>query len=197
MAESGTSTEDVKDRVPPGQHLTNGFPVLHAGDVPKIDLAQWDFQVGGLVENPMLWTYDAFMSLPQIRIHCDIHCVTGWSKLDNDWDGIPFGHIVEIVKPKPEARFALVLAENGFTTNVPLEDLMHENVLFAHKHNGEPLTPDHGWPLRLVVPHLYFWKSAKWVRGLNFMAEDRAGFWEQEGYHMYGDPWKEQRFWYD
>jgi DMSO/TMAO reductase YedYZ molybdopterin-dependent catalytic subunit len=181
-------------RTPPGQTLTEKWPVLHYGSVPRVDLGRWRFRVSGLVEEPVELTYEQMMALPKAEVTRDIHCVTTWSRLDNTFEGIPIREVLKLARPRPEARFALVQAEYGFTTNLPLDDLDREDVLLAYKHNGKELTPDHGWPLRLVVPHLYFWKSAKWVRGLEFLAEDRAGFWERNGYHMRGDPWKEERY---
>ncbi|GAX91585.1 sulfite oxidase-like oxidoreductase [Effusibacillus lacus] len=185
---------DKKDRVPPGQTLTDRWPVLHAGTVPRVNLDAWTFRIFGLVDEEKILTYREFMSLPQTRVQSDIHCVTTWSRLDNTWDGVLFKDVMNLVKVKSEAKFVMVHAEEGWTTNLPLEDLLYDNVLFAHKHDGVDLTPNHGWPLRLVVPHLYFWKSAKWVRGIEFMAEDRPGFWEERGYHLYADPWLEQRY---
>lgn len=181
-------------RVPPGQTLTEKWPVLHYGSVPRVDLGRWRFRISGLVEEPVELTYDQFMALPKTEITCDIHCVTTWSRFGNTFEGVPFSEVLKLVKPRPGATHAMVLAEYGFTTNLALEDLDRDDVLFAYKHDGKELTPDHGWPLRLVVPHLYFWKSAKWVRGLELMAGDKPGFWESHGYHMRGDPWKEERY---
>jgi len=181
-------------RLPPGQSLTLKWPVLHEGQIPAFDPARWDFRVWGLVDNPLRLSWDEFGKLPQVRIRADFHCVTTWSKFDNEWEGVPFPAIAQIARPRPEARYVMVHADPGYTTNVPLEDLMRDDVLFAHRHAPEPLTPEHGAPLRLVVPHLYAWKSAKWVRGLDFIDQDRAGFWERVGYHMYGDPFREQRY---
>ena len=183
-----------RGRLPPGQSLTLKWPVLHAGTVPSFDPARWDFEVRGLVENPFRLSWDEFQALPRKKVQADFHCVTSWSKFDNEWEGVPFSVIAEQARPKPEARFVMVLAENNYTANVPLEDLMGDNVLLADRHAPEPLDAVHGAPLRLVVPHLYAWKSAKWVRGLDFMAEDRPGYWEGFGYHMYGDPFREERF---
>jgi DMSO/TMAO reductase YedYZ molybdopterin-dependent catalytic subunit len=185
---------ELAARTPPGQTLTEKWPVLHYGSVPRVDLARWRFKIFGLVEEPVELTWQQFEALPRTSITRDIHCVTTWSRLDNTFEGVPFREVLNLVKPLPEARYAMVHAEYGFTTNLPLADLDRDDVLFADKHDGKPLTPDHGWPLRLVVPHLYFWKSAKWVRGIEFMTEDRAGFWERNGYHMRGDPWKEERY---
>jgi len=183
-----------RQRVPPGQWVTKEWPVLHYGSVPAINLATWDFTVFGLVEEPLRLTYQQFMSLPRVQVKADVHCVTHWTLLDSTWEGVGFRELMKLIKPKPEARFVMVHCEQGFTTNLPLAVLMDDDVLFAYRRNGEDLTPEHGWPLRLVVPKKYFWKSAKWVRGLEFMAEDRLGFWEQAGYHNDADPWQEQRF---
>ena len=181
-------------RLPPGQSLTLKWPVLHYGSVPRFDLAKWDFRVWGFVEQPARLTWDEFNRLPRTHDKIDFHCVTRWSRFDNEWDGVAFREIRRLAKPKAEAQYVLVYAEQGFTANVPLADLDREDVLLATHHDGQPLTPDHGYPLRLIVPHLYAWKSVKWVRGLEFLDHDVPGFWEQNGYHMYGDPFKEQRF---
>lgn len=181
-----------KLRVPPGQHVTRGFPVLHEGDVPRIEPANWRFAVFGLVEEPLTLDYEAFRALPHCRIEADVHCVTGWSKLDNAWEGVASRDLWERVKPGAGARFVMIHAAGGFTANLSLDDFLQPDVLFAWSHNGVPLSPEHGWPLRLVVPRLYFWKSAKWVEGVEVMAEDRPGFWERGGYHMRGDPWQPQ-----
>jgi DMSO/TMAO reductase YedYZ molybdopterin-dependent catalytic subunit len=181
-------------RLPPGQVRTEKWPVLHHGSVPQVDLNTWDFRVDGLVSKPVRWTWDEFLALPQVEVRSDIHCVTRWSRFDNLWRGVPFREVLRRVEPKPEARFAVVHAEQGFTANLPLTELDQDDVLFAHQHDGVPLTPEHGWPLRLVVPRRYFWKSAKWIRGVELLAEDRPGFWEQNGYHNQADPWREERF---
>jgi DMSO/TMAO reductase YedYZ molybdopterin-dependent catalytic subunit len=185
---------DAKARIPPGQSLTRKWPVLHYGDVPRVDLARWRFEVEGLVEHPLSLTYEELTSLPLRTTICDIHCVTRWSKLDNRFEGVPISEVLRKAAVRPEATHALVRAAQGFTTNLPLSDLDRPENLLAWRHNGEDLTPEHGWPLRLVVPHLYFWKSAKWVRGLELLSEDEAGFWERNGYHMRGDPWREERY---
>lgn len=181
-------------RLPPGQSLTLKWPVLQYGNVPQVDLRTWDFRIVGLVEKSVRLSWEEFTRLPQTEIVTDIHCVTRWSRFDNRWRGVLFTEVMKLVTPKPEARFAMVVAEQGFSANVPLADLMRPNVIFALQHDGEPLAAEHGYPLRLVVPHLYFWKSVKWVRGFALTAEDEPGFWEQNGYHMRGDPWKEERF---
>ena len=185
------------ERVPPGQNVTKGWPVLHVGAVPAFNKETWDFRIFGLVDEEKRLTYDEFMALPQVTRTSDIHCVTGWSKFDNTWEGVPATAVLELVRVRPEAKHVMVHAENGYTANIPLEDFLEDDVLFAHRHNGAPLTPEHGWPLRLVLPKLYFWKSAKWVRGIELMAENRSGYWEKRGYHMYGHPWREQRYWGD
>jgi DMSO/TMAO reductase YedYZ molybdopterin-dependent catalytic subunit len=164
------------------------------GDVPRVNLRTWDFRIDGLVEKPVRLTWEEFNHLPQTEIQCDMHCVTRWSRFDNRFEGVLFTEVMKLVTPKSQARFAMLRGENGYTTNLPLEDLMKHTTIFAFKHDGEPLSAEHGYPLRLIVPHLYLWKSVKWVRGFELSAEDAPGFWEQNGYHMYGDPWKEQRF---
>jgi DMSO/TMAO reductase YedYZ molybdopterin-dependent catalytic subunit len=184
-------------RVPPGQYVTDRFPVLHAGVVPNVDLGKWDFRVEGLVEQPLTFTYDEIRALPAEKRVVDIHCVTKWSKLDTEWEGVPVREVIQRCRPLPEATHVLVWAEHGFTANLPLSDLARDDNLLAYRYGGEELEPEHGWPLRLVVPHLYFWKSVKWVRGFRFLDHDEPGFWERNGYHMYGDPWREQRYWGD
>jgi DMSO/TMAO reductase YedYZ molybdopterin-dependent catalytic subunit len=181
-------------RLPPGQSLTLKWPVLQYGSVPRFDPKTWDFQVYGLVESALRFTWDEFNALPRVQRTSDFHCVTRWSRFDNRWDGVALQELLRRAHPKPNAAYVLVHAEQGYTANVPLADLDREEVLLATHHDGEPLTPEHGYPLRLIVPHLYSWKSVKWVRSLEFLDHDVRGFWEQNGYHMYGDPWKEQRF---
>jgi DMSO/TMAO reductase YedYZ molybdopterin-dependent catalytic subunit len=181
-------------RLPPGQSLTLKWPVLHAGSIPHFDPQRWDFRVSGEVESPVRLAWNEFLALPQSEVLSDFHCVTRWSRLDNHWKGVLFTEVLKLAKPKPAAAFALILAEEGYTANVPLEDLQRPNVLFAFEHDGEPLAAEHGGPLRLVVPHLYAWKSVKWVRGFQLLDHDQLGFWERNGYHAYGDPWREQRF---
>jgi DMSO/TMAO reductase YedYZ molybdopterin-dependent catalytic subunit len=182
------------ERIPPGQHVTNNFPVLHAGSTYNVDTSRWRFRIFGLVEKERTLSYGEFMNLPMVKMFSDIHCVTSWSKLDNTWEGVSTGEIKNIVKILPEAKYVIVHAEGGFTTNLPIEDFFETDVLFAVKHNGEPLTAEHGSPVRLVVPRLYFWKSAKWVTGIEFVKNDKSGFWESRGYHNRGDPWKEERY---
>jgi DMSO/TMAO reductase YedYZ molybdopterin-dependent catalytic subunit len=185
------------NRVPPGQYLTDRFPVLHAGVTPRIKLDIWDFQVDGLVEDPVTWSYDEIRAMPAVTRTVDIHCVTKWSKLDTVWEGVSVSEIMSRIKLKPGVTHVLISAEQGFTANIPLSDFMAEENMLAYRYDGLDLEPDHGWPLRLLVPHLYFWKSVKWVRGLQFLDHDTPGFWERNGYHMYGDPWREQRYWGD
>jgi DMSO/TMAO reductase YedYZ molybdopterin-dependent catalytic subunit len=181
-------------RIPPNQAETRKWPVLHAGSVPSVDLAHWTFHVFGLVDRPWQCTHEEFLSLPRVQVRADMHCVTRWSKLDSVWEGVSTREVLKHVQVDPRARFVLVHAEHGFTTNLPLADFLGEDCLFAWKHNGQDLDPDHGYPLRLVVPRLYAWKSAKWVRGIELLQHDRAGFWESNGYHMRGDPWQNERF---
>jgi len=183
-----------KDRIPPNQRPTTNFPVLHYGEVPKVDVAQWTLSIFGLVEKERKLSYQEFNSLPQVKVFSDIHCVTGWSKLDNLWEGVSTSVIKDFVKILPGANFVMVHGAGGFTTNLSLNDFFQPDVLFAMRHNHNPLSRAHGFPVRLVVPRLYFWKSAKWVAGLELMAQDRPGFWEMNGYHMHGEPWKEERY---
>jgi DMSO/TMAO reductase YedYZ molybdopterin-dependent catalytic subunit len=184
----------VADRLPPGQYLTEKWPVLHYGGVPKTDLARWDFSLDGLVEKPVRLSRDELLALPRREVKSDVHCVTRWSLLDSTWAGVPISEVMKLVQLKPEATHVMVRAEQGFTANLSLDDFLRDENMLVDTRNGEPITPEHGWPLRLFVPHLYFWKSAKWVRGLEFMHGDRPGFWEQYGYHMRGDPWQEERY---
>jgi len=183
-----------RERLPPGQVITRKWPVLHYGTVPRVDLATWRFSVGGAVEQPFAITWEELQALPRRQTACDIHCVTRWSRYDNVFEGVPVQLLLQRAGVKPEARYALVHAEQGFTTNLPLDDLDRPENLLALSHDGEPLTPEHGGPVRLLVPHLYLWKSAKWVRGIECLEEDVPGFWEQNGYHMRGDPWQEERY---
>jgi DMSO/TMAO reductase YedYZ molybdopterin-dependent catalytic subunit len=184
-------------RIPPRQAQTRKWPVLHVGPTPGFDRASWTFRVFGAIQRPWSCGYDEFLALPRVRVLADMHCVTRWSKLDNTWEGVGTRTVLAQVEVQPAARFVLVHGENGFTTNLPLEDFLGDDCLFAWRHNGQDLDAEHGYPLRLVVPRLYAWKSAKWVHGVELMTEDRAGFWESwenGGYHLRGDPWVEQRF---
>ena len=181
-------------RLPPGQYLTEKWPVLHAGSVPRTDLDAWDFRVFGEVEEPLTLSWDELQALPSAEITVDIHCVTRWSRFDTSFRGVHWRELAGLVRPKPTARYLLAHAEQDFTSNVPLGALEDDDALIAYEADGEPLTPDHGWPLRLVVPSRYFWKSAKWLRGLELLSSDRPGFWERYGYHNDADYWKEQRY---
>ena len=185
---------EIQERTPPGQFVTEKFPVLTVGAMPRIDLKAWRFQVFGLVEREFELTWDEFAALPETTVTADFHCVTQWSRLDNTWQGVAFEEVMKVVQPLAQARFVMMHCYGGYTANLPLSTLMDSDVLFAYGHDGEPLHPDHGGPLRLVVPKRYGWKSAKWVRGLEFLEDDQPGFWEVRGYHMRGDPWREERF---
>lgn len=186
-------------RLPPGQSLTLKWPVLHAGDVPTFDPDAWDFRVGGLVATPLALRWPEFLQLPRVELVADFHCVTRWSRFDNHWEGVALREILARVAPEPAATHVMALGHRGdvrygYSTNLPLADVDRPEVLLALRHDGSDLTPEHGGPLRLVVPHLYAWKSAKWIRGLIFMDADRAGYWENLGYHMRGDPFHEERY---
>ncbi|HET9743471.1 MAG TPA: sulfite oxidase-like oxidoreductase [Terriglobales bacterium] len=181
-------------RLPPGQSLTLKWPVLHYGSVPNFDPEHWDFSIKGLVERPLSVTWQEFSMLPRTHTTSDFHCVTRWSRFDNKWTGVSVQELLARAKPLAKAKYVLVHAEQGYTANLLLDDLQRQNVILATHHDGEPLTPDHGYPLRLIVPHLYAWKSVKWVRGFELLESDDPGFWEQNGYHMRGDPFREQRF---
>ncbi len=183
-----------ENRIPPGQKQIDEWPVLHAGKIPKTDLSDWKFKITGLVREEKEYTLKEFIKLSQVKVLSDIHCVTSWSKLDNIWQGISTSQLKEEIEILPAAKFVMIHAEGNFTTNLSLEDFFRKDVLFATHHNGKQLSRKHGYPLRLVVPHLYFWKSAKWVNGVEFIKEDTPGFWESNGYHMRGDPWKEERY---
>ena len=183
-----------RDKLPPGQSVTEKWPVLHYGSIPSFDPATWDFNIWGLVKEPKRFSWEEFSALPTVEQVSDMHCVTRWSKFDSRFEGIPIAEVLQQVKLLPEARYVMVHADPGYTTNLPVEELLDDDVMFVLKYKGQPLTPEHGYPVRLLVPKLYLWKSAKWVRGLEFMAEDQPGFWEQYGYHNHGDPWQEERF---
>ena len=181
-------------RLPPGQYLTEKWPVLHAGDVPDTDLAVWDFKVWGEVEEPLTLTFEQLKELPATDVTTDIHCVTRWSRFDAHFKGVHWSELAKLCKPRPSAQFVIAHAEQGFTANSPLSAIEDPTALIVYEADGEPLTPDHGWPLRLFVPTKYFWKSAKWLRGLELSANDKPGFWERYGYHNEADFWKEQRY---
>ena len=183
-----------ESRVPPGQFLTNKFPVLTYGPTPKVKLETWKFKVFGLVEQPLELNWEGFNQLPWTAITADFHCVTQWSALDNTWEGVRLDHLLSLAKPLAQANFVMAHCEGGYTTNLPLDLSLDEGFL-AHKQDGKPLEKGHGWPLRLIIPSRYGWKSAKWLNGIELMAEDKPGFWEERGYNNNADPWKEERFW--
>ena len=180
--------------VPPGQYVTKKFPVLTFGATPELDLKSWRFKISGMVEQEVALDWEQFMRLEKITVEVPFHCVTQWSRLENTWEGIAFSEVLNLVKPRPGVRYVMFHCFGGYTTNLDLDVLTDEDVLFAYRHDGELLAPDHGGPLRLVVPKRYGWKSAKWVSGMQLMPEDAPGFWEMKGYHMRGDPVKEERF---
>ncbi len=182
------------ERLPPGQKLTEGWPILHYGGIPRFDKETWKFQIVGLVDEEVSFSYAELRALPNSTVHCDIHCVTHWSKFDNDFTGVTLTDLMKQIKLKPDVKFAMIHSYGGYTTNISLPELTDDDVMLAWAHNGKDLEPEHGWPLRLVVPKLYFWKSAKWVRGFQFIDQDKPGFWETYGYHIHGDPWKEERY---
>ena len=195
----------MNDRVPPGQHLTERFPVLHYGNIPAFNPSTWDFRIWGEVEEPVSWTWDEVMALPRVRLNLDLHCVTTWSKLNMVWEGISLRQLVDdgLVKPKPSAQFVMQHADGGYSTNLPLAVMLQENFLLATHCDGQPLSPEHGFPLRGVtgaipgrddLKDVYLWKGAKWLRGLEFLSADQLGFWEANGYSNEADVWKEQRF---
>ena len=185
----------AEGRLPPGQSLTQKFPVLHYGPIPNYqDLSQWDLRVFGLVEEEKSFSFDDIVAMPKTQVTVDIHCVTRWSKFDTVWEGVLLRDFLKSVHVKPAAEFVIAHCEYGYTTNLPLQVMLDDDVLLAYHFDGKPLEPDHGYPLRTLVPKRYFWKSAKWLRGLEFTTQDKLGFWEQAGYHNEADPWQEQRF---
>ena len=181
-------------RLPPGQYYTDKWPVLHAGEIPDVDLATWALEVAGEVEEPLALSFEELQQLPATKVTTDIHCVTRWSRFDAHFKGVHWRELAKLVQPRPEARFVVAHAEQGFTSNVPLVAIEDEQALIAYEADGEPLTPDHGWPVRLVVPSRYFWKSAKWLGGLELLDHDEPGFWERYGYHNDADYRKEERY---
>lgn len=191
---TGKDGDRSRDRLPPGQREVKNWPVLDLGIQPMLPPSRWRLSVDGLVENPIEWDLDDFMAQPRFRSTSDIHCVTAWSRFNNRWEGVSAKHILGLVKPKPEARHVVFHSYDGYTTNIPLADFAGEDVLLAHSWEGEPIPREHGGPVRVVVPRLYFWKSAKWLKRIELVAEDQPGFWEVRGYHNYGDPWKEERY---
>jgi DMSO/TMAO reductase YedYZ molybdopterin-dependent catalytic subunit len=182
------------DRLPPGQYKVSDWPVLSAGPTPRVPLERWEFRIEGLVEQPTAWTWDEFMKLPRRQWQTDIHCVTHWSKLGTNWEGVSLDYLLEQVNPRPTAAYLLAYCYGGYTTNLPLRDVINQQAMVAFNYENSPLPPEHGGPARLLVPHLYFWKSAKWIQGLKLLDHDQLGFWEVNGYHAHGDPWKEERY---
>ena len=191
----GRPRREDGERVPPGQYLVDDFPVLSAGPTPHTPLDEWTFTITGEVDEPRTWSWEEFRALPSQTVTVDIHCVTKWSKLDTIWEGVSVDTLFEDVESA--AEYVVAFCDGGYTTNLPLDDVTDGKAWIAYGYGGEPLEPEHGGPARLLVPHLYFWKSAKWVRGLQLLDDDEPGFWESVGYHNYGDPWREQRYWGD
>lgn len=191
---TGRITRPESDRLPPGQHLVNDWPVLDLGLQPMLPASRWRLDVDGAVGASVHWDWDAFIAQPQTREVTDIHCVTTWSRYDNEWEGLSTRDLLAIVEPKPEASHVVLHSYDGYTTNLTLEDFAAPDALLVHSWQGKPLTREHGGPVRLVVPHLYFWKSAKWLKRVEFVDANAPGFWEVRGYHDRGDPWKEQRY---
>ncbi|MDB5555566.1 MAG: oxidoreductase protein [Rhizobium sp.] len=191
---TGKISRPETERLPPGQHLVKNWPVLDLGQQPHVPLDTWRLDVRGLVENQTTWSWKTFQRLEQSKKVSDIHCVTTWSRYGNEWQGVGTRELLDAVMPKPEAHFVLLTSYDGYTTNVPLADFAAEDAILATQWEGQPITREHGGPMRLVIPHLYFWKSAKWLNRIEFIASDQAGFWERNGYSMYGDPWIEQRY---
>lgn len=195
--EGFTPKRSSSKKLPPGQYEDRGFPVLSLGPTPDVDLATWKLEVTGLVEKPQSWNWEEFNTLPQNKFHTDIHCVTKWSKFDTNWQGVMIDDIIKIAGLSPSATHLIAHSYDGYTTNLPIEDLINQKAMVALSYEGDPIEAEHGGPARLLVPHLYFWKSAKWLNKLEFTNRDIPGFWETRGYHNYGDPWKEQRYWND
>ncbi|QOZ75915.1 sulfite oxidase-like oxidoreductase [Bradyrhizobium sp. CCBAU 53351] len=191
---TGKITRPEEQRLPPGQHLTKDWPVLDLGVVPPVSRERWRLDVYGAVETPVFWTFAEFAAQKQAHFTSDIHCVTTWSRYDNEWEGLATRELLAACQPREDARFVTLHSYDGYTTNLALEDFAAEDALLAHSWSGQPLTDQHGGPVRLVVPHLYFWKSAKWLQAIEFLTKDAPGFWEVRGYHNRGDPWAEQRY---
>jgi len=191
---TGRTARPEAERLPPGQHLVKNWPVLDLGVEPVIERANWRLDIDGTVESNLSWTWQTFSEQPQVDLVSDIHCVTSWSRYDNAWSGVPTMHVAEAAGVLPQARFVILHSYDGYTTNLAIEDFLSPDALLAHSWQGEPLAREHGGPVRLVVPHLYFWKSAKWLRRIEFSLIDKPGFWEVRGYHNHGDPWTEERY---
>ena len=191
---TGRITRPEDQRLPPGQHLTKDWPVLDLGVMPPVSRERWRLDVYGAIENPVFWTFAEFTAQKQAQFTSDIHCVTTWSRYDNEWEGLATRELLAACQPREDARFVVLHSYDGYTTNLALDDFAAEDALLAHSWSGQPLTEEHGGPVRLVVPHLYFWKSAKWLQAIEFLTDDAPGFWEVRGYHNRGDPWAEQRY---
>lgn len=191
---TGKVTRPEDQRLPPGQHLTKDWPVLDLGVVPPVSRERWRLDVYGAIENPVFWTFAEFTAQKQAQFTSDIHCVTTWSRYDNEWEGLATRELLAACQPREDARFVVLHSYDGYTTNLALDDFAAEDALLAHSWSGQPLSDEHGGPVRLVVPHLYFWKSAKWLQAIEFLTDDAPGFWEVRGYHNRGDPWAEQRY---
>jgi DMSO/TMAO reductase YedYZ molybdopterin-dependent catalytic subunit len=191
---TGRIARPEEQRQPPGQHLTRDWPVLDLGVTPNISQDRWRLDVYGAVENPLFWDFAQFSAQPQQQFTSDIHCVTTWSRYDNRWDGLSTRELLAACKPRDDAQFVVLHSHDGYTTNLTLQDFAAEDALLAHSWQGQPIERDHGGPVRLIVPHLYFWKSAKWLQRIEFVIEDKPGYWEVRGYHNRGDPWQEQRY---
>ncbi|NTF82797.1 sulfite oxidase-like oxidoreductase [Rhizobium rhizogenes] len=191
---TGRISRPETERLPPGQHLVKNWPVLDLGEQPQVSLSSWRLDVRGLVETPLSLDWAAFQALEQSSKVSDIHCVTTWSRYDNRWEGVSTRDLLDLAMPKAEAHYVILTSYDGYTTNLPLADFAAEDAILATAWEDQPLTREHGGPMRLVVPHLYFWKSAKWLVRIELIAADKAGFWEENGYHMFGDPWREQRY---
>jgi DMSO/TMAO reductase YedYZ molybdopterin-dependent catalytic subunit len=191
---TGHTAQPERDRLPPGQHLVRDWPVLDLGVHPKIDPARWSLRVFGAVREQVTWDWTAFRAQPQTHEVTDIHCVTTWSRYDNQWDGVSTRTLLDAVQPLEAASYVILHSHDGYTTNLPLADFAAADAILAHAWNGQPLTAEHGGPVRLIVPHLYLWKSAKWLQRIEFATGDKPGFWEVRGYHERGDPWQEQRY---
>lgn len=191
---TGKTARAEGDRLPPGQHVVRDWPVLDLGKQPDVSRERWRLRITGMVDQPLMLDWAAFMALPQTQARSDIHCVTTWSRYDNDWTGVATRDLLDLVGPRDKASHLMLQGYDGYTTNVPLADFAVADAIIVHSWQGKPLTREHGGPVRLVIPHLYFWKSAKWLGGIDFLGADKAGFWEVNGYHMRGDPWAEERY---
>ena len=191
---TGRRARPEEERLPPGQHLTRDWPVLDLGVTPAIGRERWRLDIHGAVEQPLFWDFAQFTAEPQTQLTSDIHCVTTWSRYDNQWQGLATRDLLAACRPREEARFVVLYGNDGYTTNLALDDFAADDALLAHSWSGAPIEPEHGGPVRVVVPHLYFWKSAKWLKAIEFRSDDAPGYWEVRGYHNRGDPWTEQRY---